>query len=77
MTYWLILFQVTPIPPGAPGPVKLKVNRRNYEVAMQDANATIECSKGKFLITGNKRSFATEDGMDCFLIADVRKIINE
>lgn len=77
MNYYIVMFQIDPVPLGAPGPVKLKVNRRNYEVAMQDANATIECSKGKFLITGNKRAFATEDGMDCFLIADVRKVINQ
>lgn len=77
MTYWLVLFQVDPIPPGAPGPIKLKVNRANWEVAGQEDNATIECPKGKFVITGNKRKFSMSDGLEIFLIADVKKVINE
>jgi hypothetical protein len=76
MNYWIVLFQVNPIPPGAPGPVKIKVKRSGYEVAMQDASARIDCSRGSFKITGNKRNFVTEDG-DVYLIADCRKIINE
>jgi len=74
MTYWLILFQVNPVPLGAPGPIKLKIDRGDYEVAMQDANATIDCSKGKFVITGNKRSFSAEGGMEIYLVADVKKV---
>lgn len=77
MTYWIILFQVDPIPPGAPGPIKLKVKRADYEVAGQDDNATIKCSKGKFVITGNKRKFSIEEETSIYLVADCRKIINE
>lgn len=77
MNYHIIMFQVDPVPPGAPGPIKLKVNRADWEVAGQDDNATIECSKGKFVITGNKRKFSMDDGLEIFLVADVRKIINE
>jgi hypothetical protein len=71
------MYQVDPIPLGAPGPIKLKVSRANWEVAGQDMNAKIECQKGTFLITGNKRKFQMDDGLDIFLIADVRKIINK
>ncbi len=74
MNYWLVLFQVDPIPPGTPGPIKLTVSRANWEVAGQDANAKIECVKGTFIITGNKRKFQMDDGLDIFLIADVKKI---
>lgn len=74
MNYWIVMFQVDPIPLGAPGPIKLKVSRTNWEVAGQEMNATIDCPKGKFVITGNKRKFQMNDGLDIFLIADVRKI---
>lgn len=74
MTYYIVMFQVDPIPPGAPGPIKLKVNRANYEVAMQDANASIDCDRGKFVITGNKRAFTAEGGMEIYLVADVKKV---
>lgn len=77
MTYWLVLFQVDPIPLGAPGPIKLRVNRAQYLVACQDDNATVECQKGRFVITGNKRKFQMDDGLDIFLVCDVRKIVNE
>lgn len=73
MTYWLVLFLVDPIPPGAPWPIKLKVTRAQYEVASQDDSAKVECPKGRFLITGNKRKFQMDDGLDIFLIADAKK----
>ena len=68
------MFQVDPVPLFAPGPIKIKVSRKYYEVAAQDASATVTCSKGKFLITGNKRKFQMDDGLDIFLVVDVRKI---
>lgn len=73
-TYWIVMFQVDPVPSGSPGPIKLNVKRQQYEIAMQDANATIDCSKGKFKITGNKRAFQMDDGIDIFLITDVIKV---
>lgn len=74
MTHWLVLFIVDPVPAGAPGPIKLMVTRSQYEVACQDDNARVLCPKGKFLITGNKRRFQVDDGLDIFLIADCKKI---
>lgn len=74
MNYHIIMFQVDPVPLGSPGPIKLIVNRQQYEIAMQDANATIDCSKGKFKITGNKRTFQMDGGIDIFLVTDVIKV---
>lgn len=70
MTYWLVLFQRDPVPPGAPGPIKMRVKRNEYEVASQDAGATITHQKGTFLIK-DKRTFVNEEENSCYIIADV------
>lgn len=72
-TYWIVMFQINPIPLGAPSPIKLKVKRGEYEVACQDARATVSCAKGRFIIN-EKRIFRNEEENSIYLIADVQKI---
>lgn len=77
MTYWLILFQVDPIPLGAPGAIKLMVKRENYEIASQDMNATITVpGKGRFLIQEKFLPFSIEEGT-VILVAKVKRVPSE
>lgn len=73
-TYWIVMFQINPVPLGAPGPIKLKVSRRDYEVANQDARARVDCAKGSFMINA-KRVFRNEEENSIYLVADVEKIM--
>lgn len=73
MTYWLVLLQINPIPLGAPSPIKLKVKRGEFEVANQDARATVNCAKGKFIIN-EKRYFVNEEESSIYLVCDVEKV---
>lgn len=73
MTYYLIMFQVDPVPLGAPGPIKLKVKKRSYEIACMDERARIDCSKGSFYIN-EKLSFSIEEDNAAFCVAKVEKI---
>ena len=72
--YFIVLFQVNPVPSGAPSPVQIQTNRWNYEVACQDDAATVHTEKADYKITGNKRCFQMNDGMEIFLIADAQKV---
>ncbi len=72
MTYYLILFQVDPIPSGAPGPIRIKINRANYEVIMQEARATIDCAKGKFIVN-EKLAFVVEEENTLYCVTKVEK----
>jgi hypothetical protein len=72
--YWLVMFQIDPVPLGAPGPILLKVTRADYERASTDIRATVICKKGKFIIN-NKRIFWNEMENSIYLIADVEKIL--
>lgn len=72
-TYYLVLFQINPVPSFAPGPIRLKVKRGDYEVACQEERATIYCAKGKFIVNA-KRIFRNEEENSIYLIADVEKV---
>ena len=76
--YWVILFQVDPVPPGAPGPIKAKVNRASYEAAAVASTtgtvATLTHENQEYRITGNQRCFQMNDGMEIFLVADGQKV---
>lgn len=77
-SYWIVLFQVNPVPPGAPGPIKAKVDRASYENAVeagkQGVLATLIHEKQEYRITGNQRCFQMNDGFEIFLIADAQKV---
>jgi hypothetical protein len=73
MTYWLILFQVEPVPLGAPGPIRLKINRAKYEVVMQDERARVDCSKGAFLIN-EKLTFTMPEEDTLYCVCKTQKI---
>lgn len=72
--YYIVMFQVDPVPMGAPGPIRLRVTKDEYNVACSDARATIICPKGKFMIN-SKRAFANEIENSVYLVADVIKVI--
>lgn len=72
--YFIVLFQVDPVPIGAPAPIQIQTNRWNYEVACQDAAATVTYENVDYKITGNKRSFQMNEGLEIFLIADAKKV---
>lgn len=67
------MFQINPVPLGAPAPIRIKVKRGDYEVACQDSRATISCGKGRFIIN-EKRVFRNEEENSIYLIADVEKV---
>ena len=78
-SYWIILFQINPVPLGAPGPIKAKVDRASYENAVeagrQGVVATLIHENQEYRITGNQRCFQMNDGFEIFLIADAQKLI--
>jgi hypothetical protein len=78
-SYWIILFQVNPVPAFAPGPIKAKVNRASYENAVEAGKsgtvATLIHEKQEYKITGNQRCFQMNDGFEIFLIADAQKVV--
>ena len=77
--YWVVIFQVDPVPLGAPGPIKARVDRASYEAAavaaQQGIVAKLTHEGQEYNLTGNQRCFQMNDGMEIFLIADGQKVI--
>ena len=73
-TYWIVMFQVNPVPLGAPGPIKLMVRRHEYEIACRDERATVHHpTKGKFIIN-SKKTFTNDFENSIYLICEVNKV---
>jgi len=72
LNYYLILYEKYKDKHFAPSPIRIKTTRANYEIASRLERATVNCAKGKFIIT-EKKIFTMELEQMCFLIAEVER----
>jgi hypothetical protein len=73
-TYLIIMFQVDPVPPGAPGPIRAKVSREHWEAASANDSATIIHKGAEYVIApGSKRQFSIEEHQSAYIVCDVVK----